>query len=82
MYAIVKFYNQDTPVLFGISNTGYAWRFSTMKDVEWVSSVVVNSSGTVSSLDNGRVGSSVLHDTIIKPWLPGAPDPLARDEGQ
>lgn len=77
MWAIVKFKGQE-PVLFGLSNSGHAYRLSTMADVEWVAGATLNSSGTLLPVIEHKVGhTSALYSTVIKPFEPGEPDPWA-----
>jgi len=81
MYAIVKFKNNPTPELFGINNIGYAYRLSTMDEVEWVAGATISWNGTIVPTTVDKIqpsGVGYLQSLSIKPFLPGDPDPLAR----
>lgn len=87
MYAIVMFKDHNWPTIVQVDNIGYVYRLSTMNHVEWVCAATISTDGQISPTTDDKVArTSALNRTVIKPFLPGDPDPLARfrrsnDEG-
>ena len=73
------FKDSQWPTVVQVDNSGMVYRLSTMDNVAWVCAATISIDGQITPTTDDKVTqTAALNRTVIKPFRPGDPDPLAR----
>lgn len=66
MYVLVKFKKEPGPVIFTVTNSGYAKSLSTMDGVEWATKPISYNGSMVD--DEASLQRTTLGEPVIRPY--------------